>query len=79
MTLFAQLWILWIVPLAQCPARIALFAAAEQRKKQNICLMGISMAITHCASNRHTNHVIRVNHGYGLQQKHAIMNIKADQ
>ena len=37
------------------------------RKTKYPCLMGISMEITQCASNRHANHVIRVNHGYGLQ------------
>ena len=37
------------------------------RKTKYPCLMGISMAITECASNRHANHVIRVNHRYGLQ------------
>ena len=38
------------------------------RKTKYPCLMGISMAITQCVSNQHANHVIRVNHGYGLQQ-----------
>ena len=37
------------------------------RKTKYPGLMGISMAITQCASNRHANHVIRMNHGYGLQ------------
>ena len=36
MTLFAQLWILLMAAVAQCPARIELFAAAEQREKRNI-------------------------------------------
>ena len=62
-TLFAQLWILWIAP-ADCVIR-------RRRTTQNTkypCLLGISMAITQCAPNRQANHVIRANHGYSLQQ-----------